>query len=178
MATSRLSSRFNFFLLVERRTSPLRCSHHLCRRKASSYTGMEELSEDIDPLSSLTVPGPTEKMIQSFNPAQQSKKRKRQLPPSRYCLLPPNPPLLFSTIPLIVPYQPSSQLPIPPSKILSWPPAPLPTAATLRPVLAPLRTRPIFSPPPPANIHQYARAGPSHPALQAPPPGHAPRPCL
>lgn len=178
MATSKLSTRFASLLSIERRTSSLRCYHPLCRRNASSSASMEELSEDIDPMSSLSTPGPTEKMIESFNPVQQSQKRKRQLPSSRYSPLPPNP--LHSLPPrfIVRPFQPSSQLPIPPPKILSWSPAPLPTAATLRSLLASLHTRPLLPPPTPANIHQHARAGSPHPALQTSPPWHAPRSCF
>lgn len=91
MATSRLSTRFTSLLLMERRISPLRCKLHQCRRKASSYTGMEELSEDVDSISSLSFPGPTEQMIESFDPVLRSKNRKRQLPSSRCSLLPPKP---------------------------------------------------------------------------------------
>lgn len=172
MAASRLSTRLTSPLIKERRISPLQCNRHICRRKASSYTGMQELSEEIDSLSSLSTPGPTEGMIQSFDPVRQSKKRKRQLPSSRYSLLSPPPNLP------IMPCSPSSQLPVPPPKILSGTISPAPTAATLGPLLAPFRTGPILPPSPPANIRQYARAGPPHPALPAPPARDAPGPCL
>lgn len=91
MATSRLSTRLTSLLLMERRISPLPSKLHQCRRKASSYTGMEELSEDVDPISSLSIPGPTEQMVESFDPVLRSKNRKRRLPSSRYSLLPQNP---------------------------------------------------------------------------------------
>ena len=57
-----------------------------CPRKAStlaSSRGMDELSEDVDPSSSLTTPGPTESMVQSFDPVKRSKARKIPLPRSR-----------------------------------------------------------------------------------------------
>lgn len=50
---------------------------------------MEELSEDVDPISSLSIPGPTEQMVESFDPVLRSKNRKRRLPSSRYQFRPP-----------------------------------------------------------------------------------------
>lgn len=57
-----------------------------CFRKASTYSSsreMAELSEDVDPTSSLTTPGPTASMVQSFDPVKRSKARKVPLPRSR-----------------------------------------------------------------------------------------------
>lgn len=66
--------------------SPLSSSSGHCRRKASTYSHfreMAELSEDVDPSSSLTTPGPTESMVQSFDPVKKSRARKVPLPRSR-----------------------------------------------------------------------------------------------
>ncbi|MCJ1346755.1 hypothetical protein MMC31_004973, partial [Peltigera leucophlebia] len=66
--------------------SPLSSSSGQCRRKASTYSSsreMAELSEDVDPSSSLTTPGPTESMVQSFDPVKKSRARKVPLPRSR-----------------------------------------------------------------------------------------------
>lgn len=66
--------------------SPLSSSSGQCRRKASTYSHfreMAELSEDVDPSSSLTTPGPTESMVQSFDPVKKSRARKVPLPRSR-----------------------------------------------------------------------------------------------
>lgn len=52
-------------------------------RRASTFNGMTELSEDVVPDSSLQVPGPSEEHIQRFNPIARSKRRRSQLPPSR-----------------------------------------------------------------------------------------------
>ncbi|KAK0512925.1 hypothetical protein JMJ35_004942 [Cladonia borealis] len=58
-------------------------------RKTSTFNGMTELSEDVVPESSLQVPGPSEEHIQRFNPIARSKRRRSQLPPSRYQFRPP-----------------------------------------------------------------------------------------
>ena len=66
--------------------SPLSSRSGQCRRKASTYSSYREtteLSEDVDPSSSLTIPGPTESMVQSFDPVKKSRARKVPLPRSR-----------------------------------------------------------------------------------------------
>jgi large subunit ribosomal protein L5 len=55
------------------------------RRNVSSEaveSGSEHL-QDLDPLSSLAAPGPSEEIQKSFDPVGQSQLRKRQLPKSR-----------------------------------------------------------------------------------------------
>ncbi|KAF6223589.1 hypothetical protein HO133_000432 [Letharia lupina] len=53
-------------------------------RKASTFNGMTELSEDVDPLSSMQTPGPSEEHRASFDPIARSRRRKTPLPSSRY----------------------------------------------------------------------------------------------
>lgn len=50
---------------------------------------MTELSEDVDPLSSMQIPGPSEEHIAAFDPIARSRRRKTQLPSSRYKFRPP-----------------------------------------------------------------------------------------
>ncbi|KAL9100455.1 MAG: hypothetical protein Q9163_004179, partial [Psora crenata] len=45
---------------------------------------MTELSEDVEQSSSLHAPGPSEEHINAFNPIARAKRRKTQLPPSRF----------------------------------------------------------------------------------------------
>lgn len=84
MAASKLPTRLALSLSRESRHLSLRCSQRPSRRKSSTYTGMNELSEDVEPSSTFSIPGPTEDMIQSFNPVEREKGRRRPLPPSRY----------------------------------------------------------------------------------------------
>ena len=53
------------------------------RRGLSVDSEVAEPLEDVDPSSSLSSPGPTEDIIESFNPVQRSRKRHKELPPSR-----------------------------------------------------------------------------------------------
>lgn len=53
------------------------------RRNASSQSATTDVSEDVDPSSSFTSETPPDDLIKTFNPAQRSRSRKVQLPPSR-----------------------------------------------------------------------------------------------
>ncbi|KAL9601712.1 MAG: hypothetical protein Q9219_002323 [cf. Caloplaca sp. 3 TL-2023] len=59
------------------------------RRQASTSYNEVDLSEDVVPDSSLLTPDPSQDVINSWNPVQRSKNRRRQLPPSRYQFRPP-----------------------------------------------------------------------------------------
>ncbi|KAL2052794.1 hypothetical protein ABVK25_007035 [Lepraria finkii] len=50
---------------------------------------MTELSEDVDPTSSMQIPGPSEEHIKQFDPIARSRRREKQLPSSRYRFRPP-----------------------------------------------------------------------------------------
>lgn len=152
---------------------PLRCSYRPSRRKSSTYTGMAELSEDVEPSTSFALPGPTQEMVQSFDPVKRNKGRKRPLPPSRYPS--PNPP---SPLPLQTKTatNPPLKLSIPLPKILPWPPPPSPTPSSLGPRVPALHPWPLLSPTPTTNPHQHASPRPPHPALQTPSTRHATRP--
>ena len=65
---------------------PTKLSRWRClpKRESSIYTGLQEISEDILPQSSLQRSGPSDEAIQSFDPVASTKARKTQLPPSRY----------------------------------------------------------------------------------------------
>ncbi|CAF9922576.1 MAG: hypothetical protein HETSPECPRED_005092 [Heterodermia speciosa] len=70
---------------------PTKLSRWRClpKRESSIYTGLQEISEDILPRSSLQRSGPSDEAIQSFDPVASTKARKTQLPPSRYQFRPP-----------------------------------------------------------------------------------------
>ena len=81
MVSSRTSS---FLISIPHRSVRPRlsiCPHQ--NRHASTYTGTTELSEDIEPSSSLQAPGPSEDHLKTFNPIARARRRKTQLPPSR-----------------------------------------------------------------------------------------------
>ncbi|KAI9791979.1 MAG: hypothetical protein M1816_003248 [Peltula sp. TS41687] len=61
------------------------------RRNASSepITVAQDELDDLEPSSSLMAPGPNEAITSTFNPLKQSRRRRRQLPPSRYQFRPP-----------------------------------------------------------------------------------------
>ncbi|KAL6713157.1 54S ribosomal protein L7, mitochondrial [Lecanora helva] len=65
----------------------LRC--HSMSRRASTFNGMTELSEDVDPSSSMQIAGPSEEHVKSFDPVARSRRRGKQLPSSRYRYRPP-----------------------------------------------------------------------------------------
>lgn len=68
-------------------------------RQASTFPGMAELSEDVDPTSSLQVQPPGETAIKSFDPIKRSRQRTKKLPPSRSAFF--HPFLLILTLLLI-----------------------------------------------------------------------------
>ncbi|KAM0804695.1 54S ribosomal protein L7 [Usnea florida] len=82
MANQRAPFLFQSLSLNKRTSHSLQCLYS--RRKASTFNGMTELSEDVEPLSSMQTPGPSAEHLASFDPIARSKRRKRRLPPSRY----------------------------------------------------------------------------------------------
>ncbi|MCJ1224068.1 hypothetical protein MMC12_000711 [Toensbergia leucococca] len=87
MASRSLPARLACAVLSKQ--SPSIAQRCVGRRKASSFSGMQEISEDIDSSSSLYQPGPSPDTVDSFNPVGRSKQRARQLPASRYQFRPP-----------------------------------------------------------------------------------------
>ncbi|KAK4691696.1 hypothetical protein P7C71_g5360, partial [Lecanoromycetidae sp. Uapishka_2] len=81
MASQRVPGLFHSTPLRRRAHQGLRCLN--AHRKASTFNGMTELSEDVDPSSSMHIGGPSEEHIKSFDPIARTKRRERQLPPSR-----------------------------------------------------------------------------------------------
>ncbi len=81
MATHRIAGILNPGPLRRKTHQSLQCIH--IHRKASTYHGMAELSEDVDPSSSMQIPGPSEEHIKAFDPIARSRRRAKPLPPSR-----------------------------------------------------------------------------------------------
>ena len=77
---------FRLRLTHIRNETPARCCR-LSRRNASTYTGLTELSEDVEGSSSLAVPAPSPGEVQDFNPLKRAQDRPVPLPPSRFVFI-------------------------------------------------------------------------------------------
>lgn len=89
MSKSRLPHRLGSIVLKDHSFSTWKCQS-ISWRKASTYNGVTELSEDIDSSSPLYAPALPEDRIEAFDPSKRSRKQKRWLPRSRFV------PTLFS----------------------------------------------------------------------------------
>ncbi|KAL8710968.1 MAG: hypothetical protein Q9220_004567 [cf. Caloplaca sp. 1 TL-2023] len=85
---TRPASLQSLFPIKAQRFTCLRCQW-TARRKASSYIEGTDVSEDVVADSSLLAPQPGQEVVQSWDPVQRSRNRRRPLPPSRYKFRPP-----------------------------------------------------------------------------------------
>ncbi|KAL8764177.1 MAG: hypothetical protein Q9184_000146 [Pyrenodesmia sp. 2 TL-2023] len=81
--TARLS-----LVTAQAQSACLRCQRS-ARRQASTSASEVDVSEDVVSDSSLLTPEPSQDIVQSWNPVQRSRNRRKQLPPSRYKFRPP-----------------------------------------------------------------------------------------
>jgi len=162
MACQRIPGLFQSVPLRRKSCQGFQCL--LACRDASTFNGMTELSEDVDPSSSMHIEGPSEEHIKSFDPIARTKRRERQLPSSRsvsyvstlydYSInSPPNRRLLsYSSLLLTYIYSDTATAPQnttavpctltnplqwPPPHPASTPPAPSPSPASSKPTTVP-----------------------------------------
>lgn len=81
MALRDLPIAFSKLLL---RDAPRRLPAAACRtrRHASTKASTKDLA-DLEPSSSLVIPGPSEEVVKSYDPVKRAEARRRELPPSR-----------------------------------------------------------------------------------------------